>query len=115
MKTAYQTIVFNRGVELFHNQSYQIARDHFASVKKYPINQKLNSLSIYWMAESSYKLADYNQAITYYNAFRVEPGALSLNQYDELDYNMGYAYFKRSSPLRKAHLIKFKKVIGHCI
>tara|TARA_B100001939_G_C16945993_1_gene620373 strand:+ start:2716 stop:5943 length:3228 start_codon:yes stop_codon:yes gene_type:complete len=102
MKTAYQTIVFNRGVELFHNQSYQIARDHFASVKKYPINQKLNSLSIYWMAESSYKLADYNQAITYYNAFRVEPGALSLNQYDELDYNIGYAYFKRSRPFKES-------------
>jgi len=102
MKTAYQTIVYNRGVELYHNQSYQIARDHFSSVKKYPINQKLNSLSIFWMAESSYKLGNYDQAINEYNAFRVEPGAVSSEKYDELDYNIGYAYFKRSRPFKES-------------
>ncbi len=40
-------------VELFHNQSYQLARDHFASVKKYPIDKSLNSISVFWKAECS--------------------------------------------------------------
>ena len=102
MKVAYQTIVYNRGVELYHNQSYQLARDHFSSVKKYPINEKLNSQSIFWMAESSYKLGQYDQAINEYNAFRVEPGAVSTDKYVDLDYNIGYAYFLKARPFKES-------------
>ena len=36
LKVAYQTIVFNRAVELYHNESFQLAREHFSSVKKLP-------------------------------------------------------------------------------
>ena len=101
MKSAYQTIVFNRAVELFHNQAYHLSRDHFKSVKKYPINKKLNASSIFWMAECSYKLKQYNEAIKYYREYKFEPGAALTKDYNSIDYNIGYSYFNASYPYKE--------------
>lgn len=103
LKVAYQTIVFNRAVELFHNQSYQLARDHFASVKKYPIDKSLNSISVFWKAECSYKLNDFDRAIQYYLEYKLEPGAVLTPQYREADYNIGYCYFKKAKPFKSSN------------
>ena len=101
MKSAYQTIVFNRAVELFHNQSYNLARDHFKSVKKYPINKKLNANSIFWMAECSYKLKEYNKAIGYYKDYKFESGAALTDNYNIIDYSIGYSYFNAAYPYKE--------------
>lgn len=101
MKSAYQTIVFNRAVELFHNQSYHLARDHFKSVKKYPINKKLNANSIFWMAECSYKLKEYNKAIGYYKDYKFESGAALTDNYNIIDYSIGYSYFNAAYPYKE--------------
>ena len=46
-----------------------IARDHFGSVKKYPMDKRLNSLSLFWMGECCYNLRQYTDAFRYYNSF----------------------------------------------
>lgn len=103
LKVAYQTIVFNRAVELYHNESFQLAREHFGSVKKYPIDKSLNSISVFWKAECSYHMGDFDKAIQYYLEYKLEPGAVLTPQYRECDYNIGYAYFKLSKPFKSSN------------
>ncbi|MBG15108.1 MAG: hypothetical protein CL853_02020 [Crocinitomicaceae bacterium] len=103
LKVAYQTIVFNRAVELYHNQSFQLARDHFASVKKYPVDKSLNSISVFWKAECSYHLDQFDKAIQYYLEYKLEPGAVLTTQYREADYNIGYCYFKKAKPFKSSN------------
>lgn len=98
MKVAYQTITFNRGVELFHNGSYEDAIDRFNNVMKYPIDKKMNAESIYWKGESYYRIGDYDKAIENYVEFRLEPGAALTSVFYEADYNSAYAFFMKAKP-----------------
>ena len=98
MKVAYQTITFNRAVELFHNGNYQEAIERFKDVTTYPIDKRLNAESIYWTGEAYYKLKDYDRAIEKYVDFRLEPGAALTSVFYDADYNAGYSYFMKANP-----------------
>ena len=63
MKNAYQIMAYNHGVELFENGEMDKAIEAFGVVKRYPIDPKLNAMSLYWIAEASFKKADYPTAI----------------------------------------------------
>ena len=56
MQRAYQTIVYNRAVEQFHNRDYEKAIESFNLVSRYPIAQELNAMSEFWIGECNYKL-----------------------------------------------------------
>ena len=45
MQKAYQSIVYNRAVELFDNREFSKAIKNFELVKMHPINQDLNASS----------------------------------------------------------------------
>jgi tetratricopeptide (TPR) repeat protein len=96
VKSAYQMMAYNYGVELYQNGSLNDAIEAFKLVKKYPIDPKLNALSQYWIAESYFKLGDYDNAITWYHKFLEEPGSYSLDIHNDAYYNIAYAYFKQS-------------------
>lgn len=98
MKVAYQTITFNRAVELYHNGDYKEAIKHFKDVKRYPVDKKLNAESIFWIGECYYKSKEYDNAISQYVDFRLEPGAALTSVFHSADYNAGYAYFMKASP-----------------
>jgi tetratricopeptide (TPR) repeat protein len=95
MKNAYQIMAFNHGVELFENGEMDDAIEAFKMVKRYPIDPKLNAMSLYWIAEASYKKADYPAAIAQYRAFLDEPGGYAAVVHNDAYYNMAYAYFKQ--------------------
>ncbi|NOQ73324.1 MAG: tetratricopeptide repeat protein [Crocinitomix sp.] len=95
MKNAYQIMAYNHGVELFENGEMDQAIDAFKLVKRYPIDPKLNAMSLYWIAEASYKKADYPAAIAQYRAFLDEPGGYGVIEHNDAYYNMAYAYFKQ--------------------
>ena len=118
MQKAYQTIVFNRAVEQFHNRDYSKSRQCFELVKKYPIDQELNALSQFWIAECFYKIADFDQAIKNYESFRFSNGALLTKEYRDLDFHIGYAFFDKSKPYTKivpSELTKQKKDLNNAI
>ncbi len=94
IKSAYQMMAFNHGVELFQSGKYQNAIETFKLVKKYPIDGKMNALSLYWIAEALYKKRDYLNSITAYRSFLEEAGGYELPQHNAAYYNIGYAYFK---------------------
>ena len=80
----------------------------FGLVKKHPIDQELNAMSQFWIAECNYKLANYFEAIKCYDKFRFTNGALLTEQFIDLDYHLAYAYFDKSSPYAKLKASKLK-------
>lgn len=95
MKNAYQIMAYNYGVEQFENGEMGSCLQTFPLVKRYPIDPKLNALSLYWMAEANYKIAKYSEAIVKYREFLDEPGSYGLPQHNDAYYNIAYCYFKQ--------------------
>lgn len=103
-QSAYQIVSFNRGVELYQLAKYKDAIVNFEKVKTYPIDKKLNSESKYWIAESYFKMNDFQQAISAYESFQQEPGAYSSKNYNLANYNIAYAWYERGmDDLQKTH------------
>ncbi|MFD1553836.1 hypothetical protein DNU06_09390 [Putridiphycobacter roseus] len=93
IKSAYQMMAYNYGVELFQSKVYQKAIDNFKLVAKYSIDNKITAQSLYWIAESYYKMAQYSDAIAAYRKFLEAPGGYALPMHNAAYYNIGYAYY----------------------
>ena len=98
MQKAYQTIVYNRAVEQYHNREYKNAIANFELVKRYPIDQNLNAMSQFWIGESNYNLKEYLRAVESYEKFRFINGAILTDQFLDLDFHIGYSYFEKANP-----------------
>ena len=96
LKTAYQLMAYNYGVELYHGAAYDKSIEYFMLVKKFPIDPKLNAQSYYWIAESHYQKRDFPLAITWYRKFLEEPGSFNLPHHNDAYYNIGYCYFNQA-------------------
>ncbi len=98
MKQAYQKIAFYRGIELYNNLEYADAVRHFDKSLQYgKYDQALKARALYWKGESYYRLKDYQNAISAYTQFRNASIAHTLDEYDIVDYNIGYAWFHQKS------------------
>jgi len=95
MKSTYQMMAFNHGVEQFQSSQLANSIETFKKVKTYPIDPSLNSQSYYWMAEAYFKLSDYSNSIVWYRHYLEEPGSYSLIEHNDAYYNIAYAYFKQ--------------------
>jgi TolA-binding protein len=92
---AYQRVTFFRGLELFNNLAYNQAIDYFdISLSHGSHSRELNARALYWKAEALYRVGDYNSSIATYSEFLRTPGAFSLPEFRDAEYNLGYAYFK---------------------
>lgn len=93
LKSAYQMMAYNYGVELFQSGKYNKAIEILDLVKKHPIDNKINATSKYWIAEAYYKKGEYTNSINAYRRFLEEPGVYELPMHNAAYYNIGYAYF----------------------
>ena len=92
---AYQRVTFFRGLELFNDQAYNEAINHFdKSLENSAGDREMNARSLYWKAEALFRVGDYHSAISQYNKFLITPGAFSLDEYQDAQYNIAYAYFE---------------------
>jgi len=92
---AYQRVTFFRGLELFNNLAYNQAIDYFdISLSHGSHSRELNARALYWKAEALYRVGDYNSSIATYSEFLRTPGAFSLPEFRDAEYNLGYACFK---------------------
>lgn len=92
---AYQRVTYYRGLELFGNQAYEQAVEHFDKSLAYrSLNRQLEAGALFWRSEALYRLGDYNAAINGFNQFMKTAGAFSMPEYNEANYSLGYAYFK---------------------
>jgi len=94
MKKAYQLICYNRGTELFQNQSYKQSIEYYDRSLTFPLDKNLIALAHYWKGESYYRLNNFVKSIEAYKQFIFQPTAILQKEFNEANYNLGYAYFK---------------------
>jgi tetratricopeptide (TPR) repeat protein len=92
LKSAYQIIAFNRGVELFLNSDYTNAIKSFELVEKYPVSQEVSAKATFWTADAEYRLKNYSKSIQQYDALLAMPSAYISGLRPDAYYNKGYVY-----------------------
>lgn len=93
---AYQRLTYFRGLELFTEQKYSQAISMFNnSLKHDKYDKKIAALCHYWKAESNYRTNNVTEAIDQFKQFVTSTGSVSLDEYGQAHYNLGYAYFKK--------------------
>ncbi|MCB0769933.1 MAG: tetratricopeptide repeat protein [Flavobacteriales bacterium] len=110
LKTAYQKLAFDRGVELYDGRKYQDAALFFEKALTYPVDQGVNAKAHFWMAESYYGQGDYSAALRKYDALRNSPGSYATELYEQAGYGMGYTFFKMKDHDEAA--TSFRRFVG---
>ena len=95
LKQAHQKVAYYRGVDLFNNMQYAEAIKLFDKSNTYLFDKNIRASSIYWKAESYYRLNQYPKAIETFQDYISEPGAIGKSELSDANYNVGYAYFKQ--------------------
>ncbi|BAO76643.1 tetratricopeptide repeat protein [Winogradskyella sp. PG-2] len=93
-KVAHQKVAFFRGIELYNETRYSEALDLFNSSLKEPREPFFVAKATFWKAETEYNLTNYNDALIGFKQFNGISEASSLPEYENLDYNLAYTYFK---------------------
>ena len=92
-KTAYQKVAFYRGIELYNTGNNQEASSFFDKSLKEPRDPSFVARATYWKAESDYNLGDYKAAVIGFKQYANTSVAASTPEYQDLNYNLAYAYF----------------------
>lgn len=89
-----QKAAYFRGMEQFSLGSYKSAQESFSlSVKNGTNNKRLLDLAKYWLAETCYRLADYDASIDILEELTGDSEFRKTAEYPASIYNMGYAYY----------------------
>ena len=93
-KTTYQKVAFYRGLELFLETDYAGAAERFKKSLSVGEDALFKARANYWNAEAEYMLNRFDEALSNFMEFRQNPVSNSTEEYKDLDYNLGYTYFK---------------------
>lgn len=101
---AFQKIAYFRGIQEFNQQSVGFQANNQANFKKsifffdkslqFPEDRKIEALAKYWKAEALYRLDLFSAALLQYDDFKKSTGAILLDEYKEVDYQLGYTYMR---------------------
>ena len=108
-KKIYQQVCFIHAVELFNEVDLEEASKYFKIVSEIDSDLELRDRAIYWLAEINFKDRRFNRALNGYKSFESNATAENLPEYKNLNYNLGYSYFKLKE-YNKA-ILKFEKYI----
>lgn len=92
-KVAYQKVAFLLGLDLYNEGKHLEAREAFQKSLKEPRDPNYVTRATYWKAESDYVLGNFNEAIIGYKQFLGNSNASGTPEYEDIHYNLGYAYF----------------------
>ena len=93
-KSTYQKVAFFRGMELFLEGDYAETIDVLNRAIKSDADAVFTARSRYWKGEASYLLNRFDEALVEYIRFQQSPVAARTEEFKDLDYNLGYSYFK---------------------
>ncbi|RLD29659.1 MAG: hypothetical protein DRI75_02420, partial [Bacteroidetes bacterium] len=96
-KVVYQKVAFYRGIELYNESKYLEAESYFDKSLKEPRDEKYTARATFWKAETDYNLANYNDALVGFKQFQGFTQAASTKEINNIDYNLGYTYFKQKN------------------
>ncbi|MDM9630977.1 tetratricopeptide repeat protein [Robiginitalea aurantiaca] len=92
----YQKVAYYRGVEVFLEEDYQGALALFERSLSRGGDPVFKARAQYWKAEAAFELGRFEEALTAYTQFGKLPASSALEEYKGLDYQIGYAHFKRN-------------------
>ena len=92
-KTYYEIFMY-RGMQLFQYSKYNKAIPYFKTAYNQAIANTVISKSLFWRAESSYRLNDFKAALADYKRFRELRSSKKTKEHQDIDYSIGYAHFK---------------------
>lgn len=91
----YQKVAFYRGIELFNEDNYNAAKENFENSLTVFNDATITAQATFWKGESNYRLQNYIEAIKDFKSFLANNNAIKTNEINEVNYNLGYAYFKQ--------------------
>lgn len=92
-KVAFQKVAFYRGVELYNEGNYLESQDMFKKSLKEPRDEQFVTRATYWNAECDYVLGNHKEAVIGYKQYAQSSNAMTTPEYQDLNYNLAYAYF----------------------
>lgn len=95
LKTAYQIVSYNMGIEAYERGDYNGAIQALKGVSKYDIDPGLTGAAIFWQADALYNLSKYTESIKKYRDFLTIPGVTNQSLKESAYYNIAYAYFQQ--------------------
>ena len=97
MNQAYQRIVINRGIEVFNTGNMKTAASYFQKAAKINAVPKYTTDAYYLLAESRYRLGEFEQAGKTLDRFMVSSSATTSPYYKQALYTHGYLCMKRNN------------------
>ena len=91
----YQKVAFYRGLELYSEGNFREANENFEKSLTERRDPKFTALATFWKAEADFNLGNHQEALIGYREFSGMSGAQGVSERENLDYNIGYAYFKQ--------------------
>ena len=93
-KTAYQKVLFYRGIELFTDGNYQEALKMFKKSIANSKTEKFTTRAAFWKGETEYVLDNFSDALSSFKEFENSAEAKTTPEYKNINYNIAYAHFK---------------------
>ncbi len=93
-KLAYQKVTFFRGLELYSEGNYKEGIKIFEKSLSEPRDSYITARATFWKAECDYQLSNFEQSLIGYKQFMQLPNSNETPEIINLDYNLGYNYFK---------------------
>ncbi|MEY4128245.1 MAG: hypothetical protein RL737_2434 [Bacteroidota bacterium] len=95
LKSVYQTVAFNYGVDLYQKSLLDSAFNTFGLVDKYPNEPEIMAKAKFWRGDIYFKKAKYKEAITEFKKFLAAPSANLLEEKPDAYYSIAYAYLEQ--------------------
>lgn len=86
-------VSYYRGVQLFNENKLEETLAFF-NVGSKSSDVSIKAQSYYWQGEANYRLGNFEDALTNYNSFKSLNAASKLNEFQLIDYQIGYTHFK---------------------
>lgn len=93
-KALYQKITYLRGVQLFNENDFNGAQLNFEKSIKENIDLLYTALATFWKGEANYRLHYFRNALQDFKGFERNPQANKTNEFQVVNYHLGYSYFK---------------------
>ncbi len=111
LKEIYQTLAFNKGLELYRRSDFKNAYNAFDKALKYPGNPDIYTKALYWKAETLYRFNSFKAAEKWYKQFLKRKSAVKTEYYAVALYNLGYtAFHQKKYDEAISYFNKFLKV-----
>ncbi|WP_372793184.1 tetratricopeptide repeat protein [Lutibacter sp.] len=94
-RSLFQKVAFYRGVELFVEGNYESAKENFENSLTIPLDANFVARATFWKGECNYRLNNFSDALTNFKTFISYSEASKTEEFEHINYNIGYAYFKQ--------------------